>query len=57
MATKNNHDTKISYAYTDTNNVIGMLDPVEYICMASPNNDNWPNYDVEDERPKLVLKT
>ena len=49
VATKKNHDAKISYAYVDTNNVIGMLELVEYICMASSNNDNWPNYDPEDE--------
>ena len=49
VAAKKNHDTKISYAYTNTDNVIGMFKPVEYICMASSNNDNWPNYDVEDE--------
>lgn len=48
-ATKNNHDAKISYAYADTDNVISILEPIEYICMASLNNDNWPNYDFEDE--------
>ena len=54
-ATKKNHDAKISYAYTDTDNVIGMLEPVEYICMARSNNDNWPNYDAGDEQPKVDL--
>ena len=56
-AAKKNHDAKISYAYANTDNVIGMLEPVEYICMASSNNDNWLNYDAEDERPKVVLRT
>ena len=48
-AAKKNHDAKIIYAYTDIDNVIGMLDPIESLCMTSPNDDNQPNYDAEDE--------
>ena len=51
-APKKNHYTKISYAYANTDNVIGMLEPIEYLCMASSNDENRP----EDERPKVVLK-
>ena len=50
---KKNHDAKISYAYADTDNVIAMLEPVEYLCMASPSNNNQ----CIEERPKVVLKT
>ena len=46
---KKNHDAKTSYAYANIDKVIGILEPIEYICMASSNNDNWLNYDVEDE--------
>ena len=56
-AAKKNHDAKISYAYADTDNVIGMLEPIEYVCIASPNNDNWPTYNAKDEQPRVVLKT
>ena len=48
-AAKKNHDAKISYSYANKDKIIDMLEPVEYVCMASPNNEKWPNYDVEDE--------
>ncbi len=57
VAAKKNHDAKISYAYADTDNVISMLEPIEYVCMTSSNNENWPNYDAEDEQPNVVLRT
>ncbi len=37
-ANKKNHAANISYAYAD--NVIGMLEPVEYLCMKSPTGNN-----------------
>ena len=48
-AAKKNHDAKINYTYANTDNLIAMLEPVEYICMASSDNEKCPNYDAEDE--------
>lgn len=48
-STKNNHDSKIKYAYADVKNLIGMLESIEYLCIASPHDDNQHNYDVDDE--------
>lgn len=53
---KNNHDDKINYAYVDIDNVIDMIEPVEYLFMASSNDDKRPNYDAKDKRPKVFLK-
>ena len=60
-ATKKNHDAKISYAYASAEKFIGMLEPIEYLCMISPNDnqlnsDVEPNSNVEDEQSKVVLK-
>ena len=52
-ANKKNHNAKISYAYADIDNVIGMLEPIEYLCMESPSDKNQ----CMEEQPKVVLKT
>ena len=36
--------------------MINMLEPIEYICMMGPNSNKESNYDIDDERPKVVLK-
>ena len=37
-------------------NVINKIEPIEYLCTMNSKYDNQPNYDAEDERPKVVLK-
>lgn len=37
---KNNHHAKINYTYTNTNNFIHMIVPIEYLCMMGPNSEN-----------------
>ena len=39
-ANKKNCVANISYAYADANNVIGMLEPIEYLCMTSLSDNN-----------------
>lgn len=51
-ANKKGNDTK-----TNTNNVINMLEPIECVYMMSPKFDEQPNYDTDDEKPKVVLRT
>lgn len=56
-ASKKNHDGKINYTYTDTDNVINVMELIEYLCMMGPKFYKEPNYDTDDEIPKVVLKT
>ncbi len=42
--------------YTNVDNVITMLEVIEYICMMGPKFNEEPNYYIDDERPKVVLK-
>ena len=34
-----------------------MLEPVEHICMMGPKFDKEPNYDTNNKKPKVVLRT
>ncbi len=51
-----NHDEKINYTYANIDNVINMIEPIEYLCMMGPNSDKESNYDTNKERQKVVLK-
>lgn len=52
-----NHDAKINYTYTNADHVINMLESIEHKCMMDPKFDKDPNYGIDDEKPKLVLRT
>lgn len=53
---KKNHDAKINYTSIDATNVIKMVELVEHLYMMSPKFEKEPNYDTDDERPKVFLK-
>lgn len=49
---KKNYDAKVNYTYTNTD----IIEPIEYLCMMDPKFHKEPSYDIDDERPKVVLK-
>lgn len=51
QANKKNHDAKINYTYTDSENMINMLEPVESVFMMRSQGNNDTNHVM----PKLVL--
>ena len=48
QAQKKNHDAKINYTYAYMDNVINMLEPIEYVYILGPKFDWGFNYNTDD---------